>query len=66
MANRAKASQAGRRYPDPPPGQTELGAGGVLAWKLDKARGRWTASVSKRRSACSIAKSARSAMFTAR
>ena len=32
-------------------GQMELGAGDVLAWKLDKVRGRWIASVSKRRSA---------------
>ena len=31
--------------------QMDLGAGDVLAWKLDKVRGRWIASVSKRRSA---------------
>ena len=31
--------------------QMELEAGDVLAWKLDKVRGRWMASVSKRRSA---------------
>ena len=50
-AARARSASVRTTIPAHVANQMGLEAGDVLAWKLDKVRGRWIASVSKRRSA---------------